>query len=43
MFLAAAVAAGSVVSGGAHAAVQEFSIELTDLTPHHNASGRSFG
>jgi hypothetical protein len=39
MFLPAAVAAGLMVSGGAQAAVQGFSIALTDLTPEHNASG----
>ena len=38
-FLAATLAAGLIVSGGAHAAVQSFSIALTDLTPHRNASG----
>jgi len=38
-FLAAMLAAGLMVSGGAQAAVQSFSIELSDLTPHHNASG----
>ena len=37
--LAATLAAGLMVSGGAHAAVQSFSIALTDLTPHHSASG----
>ena len=31
-FLAAMVAAGLMVSGGAHAAVQGFSIALTDMT-----------
>ena len=39
MFLTATLAAGLMVSGGAQAAVQSFSIELSDLTPHHNASG----
>jgi hypothetical protein len=39
IFLAAAFAAGLMVSGGAHAAVQGFSIALTDLTPEHNSSG----
>ena len=38
-FLAATLAAVLMVSGGAQAAVQGFSIELSDLTPHHNASG----
>ena len=34
IFLAATLAAGLMVSGGAHAAVQGFSIALTDLTSH---------
>jgi hypothetical protein len=38
-FLAATLSAGLMVSGGALAGVQGFSIELSDLTPHHNASG----
>jgi hypothetical protein len=39
IFLAATLAAGLVVSDGANAAVQGFSIALTDLTPEHNAGG----
>ena len=37
--LTATLAVGLMVSGGAHAAVQSFSIALTDLIPHHSASG----
>jgi hypothetical protein len=38
-FLAIALAMGLMAPGGVQAAVQSFSIALTDLTPHHNSSG----
>jgi hypothetical protein len=38
-FLVVALAMGLMAPSGAWAAVQEFSIALTNLTPHHNSGG----
>ena len=38
-FLVVALAMGLMTPGGARAAVQEFSIALTNLTPHQNSGG----